>query len=303
MEPPYIWEKGIHTDRPLSGRVKSIHTERADYYDDGGNWVEGLRRPEETFMCDREGRLLQQVQYSLDRSSVWRKYLYQYDSAGDLAEVITRDGDGSLVFRAIYSLEVGSWRQSVYEGDGRLLEEIVHIHDSDGNLVRAINHYPDGSIKARWSSELSAEGVVTREALEYAPDGSFKGRRIEVDDPRRRELQKSFYDANGSLQSRSVSYYDTNRSEIERRNYDSRGLLERRLTWQHDQSGNVTRTAEYSGNDQLEDERFLVYEYDDVGNWTKRTFLILVPGSAPAAYRPGPFIYRAITYWPEESAV
>ena len=100
--------------------------------------------------------------------------------------------------------------------------------------------------------------------------------------------------------SRSVSRYDTDRREVERLNYSGQDILEGRLTWSYDPSGNVTRTVEYSSENEIKEERFFVYEYDQVGNWTKRTFLILVLGSEPPAYRPGPFIYRTISYWPEE---
>jgi hypothetical protein len=166
--------------------------------------------------------------------------------------------------------------------------------------VQRVAYYLDGSLKAQLVREEGREGVATTDCVLYGPDGSNAGRRVEIDDPTRKQIEKRLYNADGSLDSKSVSYYDQGRSEIERRNYNNKCVLQRRFTWNRDPSGNLTRSVEYSAQDEIQQERLFVYLYDEVGNWTKRTFLTLVLGSAPPLYRPGPFIYRTISYWPEE---
>lgn len=299
MELLSIWELSHHTNSPMLGHVKSLHTERSDLHEQGGHFIEGPRRPEESFSSDSQGKLVERVQYDIN-DSIWSKTVHEYDSAGNIVEVISLNGDGDLVNRTIYSYDPeGTCTLTVYEGDGSLHEQVISTYDSEGKLVQRISYYPDRSLKARCVRAVGTGGVATKECVDYGSDGSITGSRTEIDDPGRREIQKCFYNGDGSLDSKWVSYYDQHRTEIERKTYNNRGALERRLTWNHDPSGNVTKTVEYSAQNEIKEERFFVYEYDLVGNWTKRTFLILVFGSGPPAYRPGPFIYRTISYWSE----
>lgn len=298
MRAPLIWEKALHTDTPVVGRVRTVHTERSDYSKEGDHWVECLRRPEESFAFDRQGRLVEQSSYNTDGSSVRMKKEYHYDVGGRLVEDTSVDADGVLIYRTVYSYDdsFGTCTLKCYDGDGNLNEGLRYTYDSEGEPLERINYYPNDAIKTRWVRETNREGVV-KKCVEYGPDGSITASRVEADDPKNREYQKCYYDADGSLTSRWVSIYNSSRSEIERKVYGEKDSLERRLLWERDPPGNLVRTAEYSADGELREERFFVYAYDEVGNWTKRTFLIRVLGSEPLAYRPGPFIYRTITYW------
>lgn len=297
---PSIWELSHHTNRPMLGRPASLHTERSDLHEQGGHWIEGPRRSEESFSCDSQGKLVERVQYDIN-DSMWSKTVYKYDSAGNIVEDFSLNGDGDLVNRAIYSYDPeGACKLTVYEADGSVHEQVISTYDSEGEMVHRINRYPDGSLKTRGTRDVSNEGVVTLKWVSYGSDGSVTDSRVRIDAPDGKEYQQCFYDADGALSSKWVSYCDQRGAEIERKTYNNKGALERRLTWNYDPSGNLTKTVEYSAQDEIEEERLFVYAYDVVGNWTKRTFLILVLGSEPPAYRPGPFIYRTISYWPEE---
>jgi len=300
MELTSIEKGSVHTSTPPLGPVRNIHTERSDLHKEDEHWVEGTRRQEETFSFDPQGRVVESIIYNVD-SSVSMKSTFIYSNAGCLAESTALDGDDTLLYRTIYAYGPENTCALMVYGAGDALEErVVFTDDSEGKPLQRINYYPDGSLKNRWVRDVSSEGVVSKKCVDYGPDGSITGSWTETDDPSRRESQKCHYDADGSLKSRSLSYYDSDRYEIERRNYNNKGALERRLTWNYDSSGNVTKTMEYSALDEIEEERLFVYEYDKVGNWTKRTFLILVLRLGPPAYRPGPFIYRTISYWPDE---
>lgn len=300
MELPSIEKESVHTRTHPLGRVSNIHTERSDLHKEDQHWVEGPRRKEETFSFDRQGRVVESIIFDVD-SSVSMKSNLIYDNDGCLAESTALNGDDALLYRTIYTYDPeNTCTLMVYGADKVLEEKVVFTDDSEGKPAQRITYYPDGSLKTRWVREVDTGGVVTKKCIVYGPDGSITGSRTETDDPSGKEFQKCLYDGDGSLKSKSLSYYDSERRERERRNYDNKGALEGRLTWTYDASGNLTRTMEYSAEDEIEEERLFVYEYDDVGNWTKRTFLILVLGSELPAYRPGPFIYRTITYWPDE---
>ena len=301
MNPMSIVEMSVHTNKKPLGAVRSIHIERSDLFDEAGQWVEGPPRREESFSFDLEDRLVEFISYNRD-SSVCRRSVYAYRTAREAQEENAFDADDRLLYRKIYAYDSEGNRSTlmVYDADGCLKERASYSYDSQGRALETNFYYYDGSLKSQEKYELNDEGVVTRKRVDYNPDGSVKGSLIRIDDPNRRIFHRRFSDADGSLNSEWISSYDLERRETERKHYDSKGSFERKDIWHSDPSGELIRMMTYSAQEEIEEDRLLVYEYDEIGNWTKRTHLVSVLESEPPAYRPGPFIHRMITYWPEQ---
>lgn len=297
MELTSINEISLHTTTMPLGSVKAVYTERADYHQEFGRWVEGPRRLEEVFTFNHQGKIVEFTDY--EKGFIRRKYTDTFDSNGNLSESIAFNADGSVEYRTIYTNDSLGKRSSfvIYGTDDSLVETWDYTYDTGGTVSAITAHCSDGSLVV--TNFFSNDGVLTRKAVEYSSDGCIKRSSVEVRDFNRRVLERSNYDADNSLDSKWVWFYDAEGKETVRYGYQGDGSLDRKLVWAHDRGGEIIKTTEYSAQGKMEEERSYSYDFDEVGNWIKKGMQMLILGSEPPQYRPGPVIYRTFTYWPE----
>src|SRR6266404_1268227 len=297
MELTSLNKISLHTKKKPSGSVKAIYTERADHNEERGRWETGPRRPEEKITLNRQGKIVEFINYF--QGSFWRKYTNRFDSSGNLIEADTFHADDSIEYRTFYSYDLPGRRSRfvIHKADGSILESWNYIYDITGDLAEIIVSNPAGSIKK--INVYSREGIMTQKTVEYNSENSIKRSSVEIHDFNRRTFERSNYAADGSLDCKSISSYDTDGKETVRYDYVVHGTLDRKLVWAYDPTGNIIKVMKYSARGQLKEECSYIYDFDEVGNWIKKGMQMLILGSEPPQYRLGPVIYRTFTYWPE----
>src|SRR5262245_46634443 len=122
MELTFITRVSLHTKKLPLGSVRTIYTERADYYKEGDKWVEYLPEPVEKITFDDQKRVIEFVTYS--KGSVERTYINKFDTRGNLTEAITFDSSGSIEFKTDYTYDSKGIRSThiIYKGNDELFE-------------------------------------------------------------------------------------------------------------------------------------------------------------------------------------
>jgi hypothetical protein len=127
-------------------------------------------------------------------------------------------------------------------------------------------------------------------------------------DPRYSRKQKYKYDNKGRLIEKALSgnddrlwlryvfkYQDNTREEAV---YDEKGVLNQKYLVTYDDKGNEQEKTIFDGKDNAVIEKFsYVYEFDDKGNWIKRTTSRWTTKDGKSAFTPYSIDYRTITYY------
>ncbi|MBS0169823.1 MAG: hypothetical protein JSR62_05670 [Nitrospira sp.] len=181
----------------------------------------------------------------------------QPDVGGSVEEVVyEHDSRGTLISELIVDEVVGPYpsRRYAYDGNGNRVAEAaynvcgtfsyLHVYGYDEN--KRVNE--DLLYKSR---------SVVRTLLEYDRQGSLA---------RRRHYQ------HGAMTSSTEYAYDLQDQMTEQRVYLPDGALSSRTTYAYDDRGHtISEEVRHSTRPSQDSKEVSTYEYDAIGNWTKRT--------------------------------
>lgn len=243
-------------------------------------------RLQQEWVFDADGEVTGRVFYSysfMDGSLRYRIVsTYGADGLRALSENVTPDG--SIVGRTEFT----------YDGEGRLVEEAAYDeegtetrrqvsgYDADGNLVER-DTYRDGELVGRSEFEYDGEGRRTA-ARAYDADGTL--RRETTYSVPDLEYETLRYDG-GQVETRSVAV-ENEFGPVSYETFLPDGTLDNATYFTYDEAGRMIErqdmvTYESMGTVQQSTSRaFYEYEFDDVGNWVRRT-TIEDAGMGPAA--------------------
>lgn len=200
-----------------------------------------------------------------------RSYSVTFNSRGQAVERITYNEDGEVRYREISYFDKKGRLSEIqgingeneteiryeYEWDGRFVRECrmygmnndeLHrwVHKNDGRHIVHTTYFSEGEENYVTTKSYKGNSYIE---VSYAPDGSELGR-ADID----------FLTDSKPTKIDGAGIY----VEID---YNEKGLPVRSLNTILDSAGEMEWTPDL----EVHPERFYFYEYDDRGNWTKRT--------------------------------
>lgn len=233
----------FRTGDAVSGHVKSVRIETAEFSKAGGALVEGPRRLSVSVSYTPDGKRSVYEGYAPD-GSLRQRYVHVYDDAGRQLEQSNYDGRGRLLSRFVYLPQTGE--NLTYNGDGTLRERVqtvsndahdrvieVRTYDGAGALLsRRVNtregdksfwrtYGPDGSLVAENVFSLDYGGPHRVEEYTYNADGSVAGRRASTGDASSSNLKAVVENPDGTprQKTRETREYDSHRNLLKLTNY------------------------------------------------------------------------------------
>ncbi len=231
----------------LTGPVRSVRIERANFAKRGNDYVEGLRVLAETILLDPQWRRLE------------RKY-YNPDGSVLKGNVVTLDAAG-------YQTEV-----SEYNGEGGLIHKMVFVYDDRRRLNEYLTYKPDGTLLYSWVTNRPGPGRVA-EITTYNGDGSVLARAVNtfaMQGVQGEKIESTVYNVDGSLEEKTLVVSDGN-GRLERFEYKADRSLLARFVDKRDSEGFLIEGAEYNVDGSIRRKETFSREFDAQGNWIKET--------------------------------
>ena len=174
-----------------------------------------------------------------------KDFQIKYDTNGNRIENNTYDSDGSLRRRYTYKYDTNGNKigEKSFNSDGSLLAKNTNKYDTNENRVETTCYKPDGRLRSRFASKYDTNG---------------------------NEIEWIMHIKSGSIDSKVTYKYDTNGNRIERISYED-GSLFAKTTYKYDTNGNKIENNRYIFDVNLDEKFTYKYNYDQIGNWTKRT--------------------------------
>ena len=167
--------------------------------------------------------------------------------------------------------DVGNWLQTdSYDTYDELFNKHIVSYGEGGNRMESIQYTADGKASFKNSYTYDDSGNEVAKSV-YNPDGSLFKKYVYAYDDRGQQIRTDSYNARGDLFDQFIYQYDDkgNRIVVIRNNTDA--YENRKDIYANDNRGNPIEISSYLFNGQLASMERLKYEYDQKGNWIKKT--------------------------------
>jgi len=239
-------QKSVQQQLEFSGSVRSISIEIQQIDATGSA---GPRRLVQMLVFDEKGNVLHQEMYNqADGSLKWKSnWGHNYDEQG--REVKTH----------------------FYDAHGTLTNTGAIAYDDQGRRAKITQVNPDGSMN-HFRMLSYDEGDQIREKF-FSPDGTPRQEVTRRFDVRGWLTEEISTDPDGSIRQKNIFTYDEHGNEtcwiVEMRGASRELRFNRSYTY--DVRGNVSERINYSADGSVVSKETFAYEFDDHGNWIKRT--------------------------------
>jgi len=220
------------------------------------------------------------------------------DSGGVVTERIDQNEKGQLTGRSVMG-PFGSVEDTVYS-DGELASRRTYRYDDRGNIIEILALDFNGAEASRSTMTYDESSHVVEE-WDRGKNNSFELHFVHTYDPKTHFETWTTFNENGSaklswvLQDTSMLSYwqqpgdgpaigstffmDSGPRKQEARNYHSDGTFDRvESEFLDEQKRNVSHVERHGPMDELSMVADYEYEFDLLGNWTKRTAWVWTPG-------------------------
>jgi len=237
------------------------------------------------------------------------------DSAGVVTERIDQNEKGQLTGRSVMG-PFGSVEDTVYS-DGQLESRRTYRYDDRGKIIEILAFDPNGAEVSRSTMTYDESGHVVEE-WDRGRNNSFELHFVHTYDPKTHFETWTTFNENGSaklswvLQDTSMLSYwqqtgdgpvlgstffmDSGPRKQEARNYHSDGTFDRvESEFLDEEKRNVSHMERHGPTDELEIVAEYEYEFDPLGNWTRRTTWLSTPSLGQRTLYETD--YRTIEYW------
>jgi hypothetical protein len=223
---------------------------------------------------------------------------YVRDSGGIVTERVDQNESGQVTGRSVMGA-FGSVEDTQYS-DGQLASRRRYRYDDRGNVIEILSLDPHGTEVSRSTMTYDDTGHVVEE-WDRGRNNSFELHFVHTYDPETHFETWTTFNENGSAKlswvlqdATMLSYWqhsgndsvlgstffmDSGPRKQEARNYHSDGTFERvESDFLDEQKRNVSRMERRGPTDELVVVADYEYEFDFIGNWTKRTTWLWTPG-------------------------
>ncbi len=270
----------------LIGLIRNLRVERVEapgqprkavaayVYDSRGNLTEsvvfgsdGAPVSRNVSTYDGQGLKTEQSQYK-SKDVLISRTIYSHNSAGLVIEADEYDEKNTLRLKTLFSYdEAGRFIEKRQMRDNELGLKIRYKYNSDGRLSEQVNSNKEGIVHFK-AVHLYAPDLIRSEYLQYRDQQAPPVKTIRIHNLKKGTTEIGYYRSSGDIAWKWVFTYDD--------------------------KDNVTG-EEFSNNAAL-DRCSYEYEYDSMGNWTKRTTSRWYQAGGNFAPHPAETIYRRISY-------
>ncbi|MHC4700481.1 MAG: M56 family metallopeptidase, partial [Planctomycetota bacterium] len=269
----------------------------------------GIRRRTVVYTYDEEGKRAEEREYAGD-DVLLRRVVYIYDDKGNLAQRIRHhDKNGRVRDKLLCSYDDGGHkiREVEYDAEGKVNWECVYLYNDEGRKYSETCSWIKGDRPHMLGGRADSAFVSVRKS-------------VRTFDVSGNNTQTKYFKADGSLHRRWVHTYDGIGNCTKEVLYDSRDRTKRTVEYTYDTQGRHASVVVDTPNDHSEtvyvcndmgdviqqthsrqdgdtDRKSIwkfEYEYDSIGNWTKRTRYFIEAGKTQS--KPPVVTYRTIAY-------
>jgi antitoxin component YwqK of YwqJK toxin-antitoxin module len=187
--------------------------------------------------------------------------------------------------------------ERTYRNDGSLLSRQMYSYDANGNLANKVSYRSDNFEMNKWVYAHDSHGNKTEE--KYFDAGSLKTRFTYEYDERGNVIKSVSYKEDGSVEYSGMYKYDDKNRRTEIVIDGPTGLGDRRRVYRYNEKGHLSEEILYASNKSVEDRKVYVYEFDQKGNWVKRTTSIWTMNSGKLQPESNQITQRTISYYSE----
>lgn len=227
-----------------------VQTIRVEVVRTDANGVTGPRFTTFTETYDEKGNVLHQSFFKPDGSLKWADvgWGYSYDDQG--REV----------------------KRYYYDAKGVLTNTGVSTFDEKGRVAETTQINPNGSVNHVRTFSYDDTGRKVSETHRN-PDGTPRGSMTRTYDAKGRLTEEVFLGRDGALHHRNTFAYDAYGNPTASMLFKSDGTVSPwfRKSLSCDELGNVKEAVNYLKNNSIASKETFTYEFDQHGNWIKRT--------------------------------
>ena len=204
----------------------------------------------------------------------WEKQytsIYKFEPTGRYSEFSQLLANGSLNYRIRYSYNITEKKgeQAYYDKEDKPTIKKALLYDNKGKMIELVEYTKEGNRRSSYKYVYDAAGNNT-ELVYFREDGTMGSKTLWT------------YDAKGNVTANSIetpgyatSYkrytYDSKGNRTEETWLDGNMQVTFRFVRSYDEKGNVTEEIKYKGDNNPRDKTTWKYEYDNQGNWIKKT--------------------------------
>ena len=230
-------------DMELKGKVKALKTKTTYRYKKNGVFTEWEKLHEHQYQFNNTGYKTEFKEYS-GKDSLNYRITYMYVPKEKKAELSYFDKELKPTSKKTYNYNDKGYKieDLEYSRTGELDRRYTYTYDDRGNMTEMTGYRKNGTVSSK---------------INYVYDSKNKLVGLKVETPGYATSSREFvYDEKGNMTEEIM--------------YDGDGEIEFRFVRTYNANGNKTQELKYKGEDQLLDSGKWRYDYDKMGNWTKR---------------------------------
>lgn len=224
-------------------------------------------------------------------------YKTKFTFVGDNNTIISkRDKTGKQLYRTVNTFEKGLLTQKrLFDNNDQLVEKFLYKYDKNGNLIEAVKHneyeklYTDVYAYDTKKNKVSEARIDKTGSLSYKVITKYQDSLItEIigldGQEKQQSIEKRTYNSKGLILNKSFEDLAFNEFYKESFTYDKAGNLiqwmqylgEKKyqtINYRYDEHKNLLQTERFDGNGTIQENRKYTYEYDEQGNWIRKSIL------------------------------
>lgn len=205
------------------------------------------------------------------------------------------EGPRQFISTTRYNEKGNLLEETFYHPNGLPAAKVVYSYDDRGRHAEEAVFKGDASRPSRLIYRHNESGRVIEKMI-YRADGAFDWKVAYGYDQKGNKKEVAVYQADGALSAKRIYLHDGAGNEIEEAVYSSEALVSKG-TFGYDGRGNRTIEIYSLPKGTVSAEYIYDYEFDAVGNWTRRTRSSLDPGSGRTDFEHSDVAYRTLSYY------
>ena len=194
-----------------------------------------------------------------------------YNNTGRYTEFQELKADGTAFYKTLYSYNMKEKKGEVtyFDKDGKSTGKYDYIFDDKGRKIEEIQYKLTGEVNRRYTYTYDENGNNTS-MTGYKSDGTMSSKTTWGYDAKGNNTDWKL-ETPGYATSTKKNVYDDKGNKIDEITYNGRGEIKFHVTKSYDAKGNVLEERTYKEANSFLHNSTWKYEYDKMGNWTKRT--------------------------------
>ena len=240
---------------------------------------------------------------NLDNGSALFSVTRTYDVQGRLSEMesvlsIPGDSHTELKRRTVYISQGNMKKYGTSYKDGTVTSTSVSICDVDGRPTEFSIYNPEGVITFKTVQRYDDGGNKT-ETIIYKYGGTIAFRELWTyhTDANGKAENVISYRSDGSVDYKATTKYDNNGHKLEQVVFRADAITDKRTTYIYNEKGQEKEEVNYNSEGSILTRAVSAYEYDSIGNWTKKTTQRLVIKDGKWIPESTEFVERVISYY------